>query len=200
MFARTERLLLRPGWAEDAPALHQAIADEMIVRNLAHAPWPYQQQDADQFLTSWTQGVDCRFLMVQRTAKAPRLIGCIGLEPCVDGGMELGYWIARPYWGLGFATEAGRHMVQLAKSMGHRQIKAAHFIDNPASGAVLRKLGFRATGERTQRYSIARGADVTSVEYSHDLAAGDAEPCTPAAMRPAPWPHNKRDDWRLDAA
>ena len=35
MFARTERLLLRPGWGEDAPALARAIADETIVRNLA---------------------------------------------------------------------------------------------------------------------------------------------------------------------
>ncbi|HEX8257817.1 MAG TPA: GNAT family N-acetyltransferase, partial [Allosphingosinicella sp.] len=40
MFARTDRLLLRPGWAEDAPALYAAIADEAIVRNLASAPWP----------------------------------------------------------------------------------------------------------------------------------------------------------------
>ena len=42
MFARTERLLLRPGWAEDAPALARAIADEQVVRNLATAPWPYR--------------------------------------------------------------------------------------------------------------------------------------------------------------
>ncbi len=35
MFARTPRLLLRPGFPEDAPALAGAIADEAIVRNLA---------------------------------------------------------------------------------------------------------------------------------------------------------------------
>ncbi|MBA3730647.1 MAG: GNAT family N-acetyltransferase, partial [Sphingomonas sp.] len=42
MFTRTARLLLRPGWAEDAPALAAAIGDERIVRNLATAPWPYR--------------------------------------------------------------------------------------------------------------------------------------------------------------
>ena len=47
MFARTKRLLLRPGWAEDAPALAAAIADEKIVRNLATAPWPYRMRDAE---------------------------------------------------------------------------------------------------------------------------------------------------------
>ena len=40
MFARTERLLLRPGWQEDAPALARAIGEEAVVRNLATAPWP----------------------------------------------------------------------------------------------------------------------------------------------------------------
>jgi hypothetical protein len=40
MFTRTERLLLRPGWAEVAPALAATFADERIVRNLATAPWP----------------------------------------------------------------------------------------------------------------------------------------------------------------
>ena len=50
MFARTQRLLLRPGWREDAPALHAAMADEGIVRNLASPPWPYALSDAEQFL------------------------------------------------------------------------------------------------------------------------------------------------------
>lgn len=202
MFARTERLLLRPGWAEDATALHQVIADEMIVRNLATAPWPYKPSDADMFLQSWNKGVDSRFLMVQRTASTPRLIGCIGLEPQEDGTPELGYWIARPYWGLGYATEAGRHMVELAKTLGHRQIKAAHFVDNPASGAVLRKLGFRATGQRSGRYSAARGTHVAAVDYIHDLgqAPVDGDPAVPPAMRHARWPHDKREGWRLHAA
>src|SRR5690606_28343339 len=50
MFARTDRLLLRPGWAEDAPALHAAIAEPAVVRNLARAPWPYRLTDAQAFL------------------------------------------------------------------------------------------------------------------------------------------------------
>ena len=50
MFTRTARLLLRPGWAEDAPALCAAIGDERIVRNLATAPWPYRLRDAEAFL------------------------------------------------------------------------------------------------------------------------------------------------------
>ena len=50
MFARTKRLLLRPGFAEDAEALARAIGDETIVRNLATAPWPYGEAEATAFL------------------------------------------------------------------------------------------------------------------------------------------------------
>ena len=51
MFARTERLLLRPGWLEDAPALAQAIGEEAVVRNLARAPWPYGEEQAQAYLS-----------------------------------------------------------------------------------------------------------------------------------------------------
>ena len=72
MFARTERLLLRPGWAEDAPALAAAIADEMIVRNLATAPWPYGLRDAEAFLAQPRDPVLPSFLIFARTeGRAP---------------------------------------------------------------------------------------------------------------------------------
>jgi hypothetical protein len=72
MFARTERLLLRPGWAEDAPALAAAIADETIVRNLATAPWPYGLRDAEAFLAQPRDPVLPSFLVFERTDGAPR--------------------------------------------------------------------------------------------------------------------------------
>lgn len=204
MFARTERLLLRPGWPEDAAALTAAIADEGIVRNLARAPWPYGEDDARAFLAGWADAPLPRFLMVQRTTAQPRLIGCIGIDPMDNGETELGYWIARPFWGLGYATEAGRHMVDLARTLGIRRLAAGHFTDNPASGSVLRKLGFRPTGRVVARASKARGALVPTVEFARDIAvpgnvAGDEDgvSLTGPAMR---WPAALREEWRQLAA
>lgn len=173
MFARTERLLLRPSWPEDAQELHQAIADEGIVRNLARAPWPYTADEAVRFATINHDETYPAFLLMLRTDGAPRLIGACGLGER-NGEAELGYWIARPYWGLGFASEAGRAVVGIAKAIGHSRLVAGHFTDNPASGNVLRKLGFRNTGRSEQRHSKGRGETATCALYEKSLEnAGD---------------------------
>lgn len=168
MFARTERLLLRPSWPEDAGELHRAIADEGIVRNLARAPWPYTADDAAAFAALDHDPLFPTFMLMLRTDGAPRLIGSCGLGDC-DGEAEIGYWIARPYWGLGFASEAGRAVMGIAKAIGHRKLISGHFIDNPASGRVLRKLGFRDTGRVEKRESKGRGQLVSCKVYEKSL-------------------------------
>ncbi len=99
MFARTERLLLRPGWLEDAPALARAIGEEAVVRNLARAPWPYGMDEAQDFLGRPVDPAQPSFLIFARTGGAPRLVGGCGIAPSPEGPLEMGYWIARPYWG-----------------------------------------------------------------------------------------------------
>lgn len=165
MFARTPRLLLRPGWQEDASALHAAIADEGIVRNLARAPWPYTLSDAETFLSADHDPRLPMFLAFNRTRGKPLLVGGCGIGHGEDGGLELGYWIARPYWGLGFATEAARAVMRIARATGLKDISCNHFIDNPASGRVMRKLGFRPTGQLVRRFSAGRGAEALAMLY-----------------------------------
>ena len=186
MFARTERLLLRPGWSEDAPALFEAIADEGIVRNLATAPWPYSLADAQTFLARERGSHDAACLIFVRGEGARRLVGGIGFGPIPGkvGLREFGYWIARPYWGRGFATEAGRALIANARhTLRLKRLDAGHFLDNPASGRVLQKLGFKPTGVSRVRYSAGRGAQAECREFALELAGEEAEadPCAMAA-------------------
>lgn len=170
MFARTERLLLRPGWREDAPALFQAICDERVVRNLAQAPWPYNLADAETFLARERGPADASCLIFLRTSGAPLLVGGIGIGRMPSGEDELGYWIARPYWGQGLATEAGRAVIANARhSLRLKRLASGHFVDNPASGRVLAKLGFAPVGT-TLRYSAGRRSEVPCKLFALDLA------------------------------
>lgn len=178
MFARTPRLLLRPGWIEDAPALAAAIGEEATARKLARVPWPYGIEDARRFLAQ-EPGPLPDFLIFLREAGGPRLVGGIGLQRDAAGEAELGYWIGSTHRGRGYATEAGRAVIELAHAgLKLRRVVAGHFLDNPASGRVLRKLGFRPTGRVKALHSAARGETAPCALFERE-----ADP-DPAAMAP----------------
>ena len=174
MFTRTARLLLRPGWAEDAAALAAAIGDERIVRNLSSPPWPYALADAEAFLARPYDPVLPSLLVFERTCGDPVLIGSCGLGRLPSGGVQLGYWIGLPYWGRGYATEAGKAVVDIARALRLPQLQGSFFLDNPASGRVLEKLGFEPTGITAPMLSRGRGCEARANILSLEL--GEAAP------------------------
>jgi RimJ/RimL family protein N-acetyltransferase len=85
--------------------------------------------------------------------------------PADDGSAEIGYWIGKPWWGRGFATEAAQALVRHCfATVGIERLTCCHFVDNPASARVIRKLGFRLVGPCTA-WCEARGADVETLLY-----------------------------------
>jgi RimJ/RimL family protein N-acetyltransferase len=171
VFHRSQRLFLRPAFPEDRDAILAGIAEESIVRNLARAPWPYGLEDAQAFAALPQDPRLPHFLV---TLPGVGVIGSAGMGEH-QGEPEIGYWMARAHWGQGYATEAAGAVLRIARTLGHRRVVAGHFADNPASGKVLKKLGFVPTGRPGTRFSLARGAMVDSVEYALDLEA-DMDP------------------------
>ena len=175
MFARTPRLLLRPGFPEDAPALASAIADEAIARNLANVPWPFAARDAEAFLASPRDPILPSMLIFERGRGAPQLVGACGLGRRPARSVEMGYWVARPFWGRGFATEACAALIDIARALGLNSLEGSHFIDNPASARVLEKLGFEPLGIVAPRMSCARGQDVPARLMRLELACRNCD-------------------------
>lgn len=182
MFARTQRLTLRPGWIEDAPALEAAIAFPEVAFKLSRLPWPYTRAHAEQWLARTVPHDEVTLLVFAHEPPALRLIGGVGIHP-TETGRELGYWLTPSAWGRGYATEAGRAILGIARhAIGLRRLEAGHFVDNPASGRVLTKLGFRPTGQIAQRPCIALGAARASVEMALDLDEGETGDDKPARL------------------
>ena len=171
MFAVTTRLLLRPGWQEDAPMMTRAIADKGIVRNLASAPWPYSLADAEAHLERMASS-DLPILLITQRENA-EIVGILGFDRVESGEIEFGYWIARSHWNKGYATEAGRAALDIIRTLGFERIVAGHFVDNPASGRVLRKLGFCPTGEVVMRKSCGRSEEAEVANYTLDFASSE---------------------------
>ena len=71
---------------------------------------------------------------------------------------EMGYWIGKPYWGMGYATEAARAVILHAfQKERFDYLTVGHFRENPASARVIAKLGFEPSGELL-RDCAARGS------------------------------------------
>lgn len=164
MFIRSERLFLRPAWPEDSDDLLGLIADEAVVRNLSQVPWPYTPEDARRFIARPNDRLLPKFLVTAPGAAGSRIVGGCGLS-LVDGDVNLGYWIGREEWGRGYASEAARAVLSLARALGHRRIVASHCVDNVASGRVLEKVGFRRTGRVVARFGQGRGHVSPCREY-----------------------------------
>jgi RimJ/RimL family protein N-acetyltransferase len=173
MFARTKRLTLRPGWPEDAAAVARAIGHEDVAMKLSRVPWPYAEADARDWLTMPRRHDEVVCLILAHETATPRLVGMISIHPAEqEHAHEIGYWLAPDAWGRGYATEAGQAMLDIAhRAMGLKRLVAGHFVDNPASGKVLRKLGFRPTGAVEKQFSRARGVDVDCVKFARELGA-----------------------------
>ncbi|MGJ3626656.1 GNAT family N-acetyltransferase [Sphingomonas sp. MMS24-JH45] len=136
--------------------------------NLARAP-PYTVEDAAAFLALPRGAHEPRFLVHERFGHH-RLIGGVALVP-EEKRSRAGYWLAPDAWGRGYATEAGRAVLDIAQhALGLPGLRARHHVNNPASGHVLRKLGFVETGT-SRTYSLARGGEVASVEMALTFAA-----------------------------
>lgn len=155
MFHRSERLFLRPGFPEDWEEIYAQVASRELARMLASAPWPYTADHAQAFAARAQDGWTPHFLV---TLPGEGIVGSAGLEyDDATDEVQLGYWIGAAYQGRGFASEAARAVLCMARTIGHDRIVASHFLDNPGSGRVLAKAGFRPTGEVRPGYSLARG-------------------------------------------
>ena len=185
MFIRSARLFLRPAFPEDCREVYDAICDAGVVSMLASAPWPYLHEDAEAFCARPADPLAPRFLITLPGDKGAPIIGTVGFDRCEDG-LDMGYWIARDHWGRGYATEAGRAALDVVRALGHQRVQAGHYVDNPASGRVLRKLGFRETGEISPTFCRARGGElVLARRYALDLAEADCETADCDRMRAA---------------
>ena len=147
----TERLLLRPLTRADLEDVVTLVGDYEVSKMLVPVPYPYSDEDAEDFLAMDAEGALDLLWMIEFE---DRLAGAISI------GVELGYWLGQPFWGKGIMTEAGIAAIS-AYFAGRRTdlIRSSHFVENAASAHVLRKLCFRDVGAHLH-HSKARGADV----------------------------------------
>ena len=179
----TERLILRPLVAADAAPLHKLLDDWDVLRSLANVAYPYTAADAEAWIAAaaadLAAGRAWHLAITGREGDAETLVGVAGLTRAPDGrGARLGYWVGRRFWGHGVATEAAGRLARWAlANLDLDRLEATVAEDNPASLAVLRRLGFRETGRATAHFR-ARGGELPVIAMAATRA--DLFPPAPA--------------------
>ena len=157
---RSARLRLRQPRQADADRIAAYSNDFDVARMTSRIPHPYDLEDAKAFLSRQAGKDPQREVTYAIEHVSEGFVGAVSLFPNDQERSEIGYWLGRPYWGRGYATEAVVCALTWAKSVwGRRHVVAGHFNDNPASGEVLIKSGFLYTGEVKPMVCVARGKD-----------------------------------------
>jgi len=142
MIIHTQRLCLRPWIDADAPALFELARDPRIGMLCGWKPFELID-DAREALSTVLVANDSYAVTLGSTGE---IVGSIALHIDTDSPeatvADIGYWIGVPYWGNGYASEAGRAIIERAKELGVETIILKYFDGNDASRRVSEKLGF----------------------------------------------------------
>lgn len=161
------RLVLRPFEPADAPVVQQLAGDRAVAETTLNIPHPYPDGAAEAWIAmhpqEWAAGAGATFAIVADA----QLVGAIALHlsPRHHRG-ELGYWVGKPFWGRGIATDSARAMLAFGfTELNLNRIQASHLPGNPASGRVMEKLGMTREGLHRERY-CKNGVYQDVVEYA----------------------------------
>ena len=114
MDLQTKRLSIRPFTKEDTDALFPILSDPEVMRFIEP---PYTRSQTAAFITDQLRAEIPQAYALTETATG-RLLGHVIWHPHDSEAYELGWILAREYWGKGYATEITLSLLKLARSEG----------------------------------------------------------------------------------
>jgi len=167
----TERLVLRKPRLEDAAAVFDRYAGNRDVTR--YLGWPrHESVDATRaFLefseAEWKRWPAGPYLI--ETREGGLLLGSSGLAFATPRRAATGYVLAKDAWGKGYATEALRAVVEVARGVGVIRLYALCHVEHAPSSRVLEKCGFAREGT-LRRYAefpnLSPGVPLDTLCYS----------------------------------
>ena len=160
---KSDRITLRSWRDSDAETLYKYASDEEVGTRAGWQPHRSVEESLSIIKTVFNNPTTWA-IELNETGEA---IGAIGYGPSCDcslpareGEPTVGYWVAKPYWGMGISTEELQMMIDyVKKNTDISSLISGHFIDNAASGRVMEKCGFTATGDICYNRTLYMGED-----------------------------------------
>jgi len=141
----TERLILRRFTLEDAEEIFKNWGSDDEVTKYVRWSTHNTIEDTKEYLESVMEKYrNNEFEWALSLKDTGELIGAMTAFVSEDDRYELGYNTARRHWRKGYTTEALRAVMNyLINEVGIRRFRCSHAKLNPASGAVMQKVGFK---------------------------------------------------------
>ncbi len=141
----TERLILRKFKLEDVEEIFKNWGSDDEVTKYVRWSTHKTIEDTKEYLENVMQKYENDEFEWALTLKdTGELIGAMGTFVSEDDRIEIGYNTARKHWRNGYTTEALRAVMNyLINEVGIRRFRCSHAKLNPASGAVMQKVGFK---------------------------------------------------------
>lgn len=156
-----EPIRLRPVGLPDLQTLFEQQRDP-AARHMAAFTLP-DPDDRAKFFDHWTKILHDPQVLNRAVLVGDQLVGYVAFFE-MEGLASIAYWISRPFWGQGIATQALALFLQEARE---RPVYARVVEDNIASRRVLEKCGFHLRGT-ARGFANARGAEVTELILRRD--------------------------------
>ncbi|HEX7031074.1 MAG TPA: GNAT family N-acetyltransferase [Gammaproteobacteria bacterium] len=169
----TPRLLLREWQSDDRGAFTAFVSDSEMMRFIT-AGKVWEERQIDEFFERQARNIEeggyCMGAVVLE--ETGEVIGVAGIQPHrLAGDDEIGWWIARPLQGQGFASEIGAACLRYGLDVLKRQrIVAIADPGNVASIRVMEKIGMRYLDTVNARSLEARYPDEPVVRYVAESA------------------------------
>jgi RimJ/RimL family protein N-acetyltransferase len=171
MALETERLVLDAWQSADWAAFRPIATDVEVMRYITGGvPWSDEriQSFVDRQMELYRTRGFCRWKLMRKPDR--NLIGFCGVGLWGDGlDPEIGWWLARPCWGHGLATEAaGLALRDAFERVRLERIVSIAMPGNKSSTRIMEKLGlefdceFESEGVRLVRYAINRAQYATA--------------------------------------
>jgi ribosomal-protein-alanine N-acetyltransferase len=148
----TERLILRPLKNEDEETIYNYVKNYDIAKWTINIPHPYPREGAIEFIRQaralMEEGL-CYELAILLKPDS-EIVGVVSFVKVnkKHRNAELGYWVGKPHWNKGIATEAAKRILKFGfDELGLERVFSKCFFDNLPSRKVMEKLGMEYEGK-----------------------------------------------------
>ena len=152
MYLSTNRLIIRDYAPSDLHDLHEIFSDPKVME---HCEPPYTRQQTSDILQLFLSR-ELAYAIVHKASR--KVIGHLLFHQLPEeppGVYEIGWFLNRDYWGMGYAEEASRAIMAYGFDSLKLHKIAAETIDSGKACSLMRKLGM--THQETQKATDPQG-------------------------------------------